>query len=285
MASPDRRSAPTLVLVHGGTVTSTMWDGVIDHLSTRSLAVDLPGRRYRPADLAGVTRADWIHSVCGDIERAGLDDVVLVGHSSGGFVIPEVAATLGARVRELVFIAATVPAEGRAPADYMRPDLRALAIDSLDFVLERTRGRTLGGLRPGEPPIATELEILENRPRFGFEATGPLFEPYSWSGFPQQVPRTYVRCLQDRVITPEMADTMVANMGGARLVDIDAGHDVASLAPAALAAVLDSCAGGSAVGGRRLAGTGRAGPQWIGSMTSAPKASSVPGGAKSVNHT
>jgi pimeloyl-ACP methyl ester carboxylesterase len=244
MASPDGRSPATLVLVHGGTVTSTMWDGVISHLTAPSLAVDLPGRRYKPADLATVTRTDWIRSVCHDITVAELDDVVLVGHSSAGSVLPGVAASLGDRVRGLVFVAATVPAGGRAPEEYMRPDLRTLAVDSLDFVLEKTKGRTLGGLRPGEPAIDTDLEIVENRPRFGLEAPGPLFEPFSWDGFPWQLPRTYVRCLRDRVITPEMAATMVANMGGARLIDLAAGHNVASSEPAAVAAILDSCAWG-----------------------------------------
>ena len=53
-----------------------------------------PARRYKPADLGTVTRADWIQSVCDDIDAAGLDDVVLVGHSLAGFVIPGVAARL-----------------------------------------------------------------------------------------------------------------------------------------------------------------------------------------------
>jgi hypothetical protein len=35
---------------------------------------------------------------------------------------------------------------------------------------------------------------------------------------------------------------MVANVGGADLVDIDAGHNVATGSPAELAALLDSCA-------------------------------------------
>jgi pimeloyl-ACP methyl ester carboxylesterase len=219
-----------------------MWDGVISHLTAPSLAIDLPGRRYRPADLATVNRTDWIRSVCHDVTAAGLHDIVLVGHSSAGSVIPGVATLLEDQVRGLVFIAATVPAEGRAPAEYMRPDLRTLAVDSLDFVLEKTKGRTLGGLRPDEPAIDTDLEIVENRPRFGLEATGPLFERFSWDGFPRQIPRTYVRCLRDRVITPEMAATMVANMGGATVIDLAAGHSVAESASAALAAVLDSCA-------------------------------------------
>lgn len=239
--APGSTPTSTLVLVHGGTFTSVMWDGVVERLSAPSLAVDLPGRRYRPADLGRVTREDWVASVCDDIEAAGLDDVVLVGHSSGGYVIPGVAARLGTRVQALVFVAATVPAEGRAPVDFLRPDLRSLAIDTRDVVVADATGRTLGGLRPGEPPIDTALEVVENGPRLGLEAPGPLFETFTWRGFPRAPARTYVRCLRDKVITSEMVETMVANMGGADVVDIDAGHSVAMSAPAELAAVLDAC--------------------------------------------
>jgi hypothetical protein len=44
------------------------------------------------------------------------------------------------------------------------------------------------------------------------------------------------------VIPPELVAVMVANMGGADVVDIDAGHDVAAEAPLALADVLDHLA-------------------------------------------
>jgi hypothetical protein len=36
---------------------------------------------------------------------------------------------------------------------------------------------------------------------------------------------------------------MVANMGGAEILDVDAGHDVASEAPQTLAGMLDELAG------------------------------------------
>jgi pimeloyl-ACP methyl ester carboxylesterase len=221
--------------------TSVMWDGVVEHLDHSSLAVDLPGRRYRPADLGRVTRADWVRSVCDDIETAGLDDVVLVGQSSAGFVIPGVAGLLGDRMRGLVFVAANVPGEGGAPVEFMRADLRKRTIDRRDFLVQRASGRTLGGLRPGEPPIVTDFELIENGPRLGLEAPGPLFEPFTWSGFPTHLPRTYIRCLRDRLIGPELVEVMVANMGGAEVIDIDAGHDVANSAPADLSALLDSC--------------------------------------------
>ena len=53
----------TIVLVHGGTVTSRMWDAVREHLETPAIAPDLPGRRCRPADLGTTTRQDWIDAV------------------------------------------------------------------------------------------------------------------------------------------------------------------------------------------------------------------------------
>lgn len=240
---------PTLVLVHGGTFTSLMWSDVRAHLRAPSIAVDLPGRRYRPADLGRVGREDWVRSVVADLDAVGLDSAVLVGHSSAGYVIPGVAATRPAVVRGLVFVAATVPAEGMRPVDFLRPDLHRLAVDTRDVVVEQATGRTLGGLVDGEPPVDTDLEIVENGPRLGLEAPGPLFEPFSWAGFPSQLPRLFVRCSADRVITPEMVETMVANMGGAEIVDVEAGHSVARTAPAELASVLDRFA-------RRLADTG-----------------------------
>ena len=234
----------TLVLVHGGTVTSTMWDGLLPQLRTPAIAVDLPGRRHRPADLGSVTRQDWIDAVADDIAAAGLDEVVLVGHSSGGYVIPGVAATRPERIRHLVFVAATVPGEGRRPVDYLKPKLMELALAGEAAMRAGAAGRTLGGLRPGEPPIDTDLEIVENSGRMGLEAPDPLFEPFTWAGVPAATPRTFVRCLQDRVVTPDLVDRMVHDMGGVDVVDLDAGHEVASEAPSELAALLDRIAGG-----------------------------------------
>jgi pimeloyl-ACP methyl ester carboxylesterase len=224
----------TLLLVHGGTVTSTMWDPVIPYLRTPARAIDLPGRRYSPADLSAITRADWVGAVIDEIIELDLDSVVLVGHSAAGYVIPEVAAGLPDRVAHLVFVAATVPADGRRPVDYIKPRLRDLAIDHLDLVRAMAEGKTLGGLRPGEPPISTELEIVENDPRMGLEAPGPLHEVYDgWARVPSGLSRTFVRCLKDRVVKPELVEMMLPHMGEVRVVDE---------APEALALLLDQIA-------------------------------------------
>ena len=114
---------PALVLVHGGGHAADCWDPAIDEIhrcepGLEVLAVDLPGRRSRPGDLRTLTIADWVQSVVRDIESAGLDEIVIAGHSLAGITIPGVAARLGpSRVRELVFAAAFVPPEGRTVTD------------------------------------------------------------------------------------------------------------------------------------------------------------------------
>ena len=231
---------PTLVLVHGGTMTSTMWDQVGQRLESPWVAVDLPGRRYRPADLSSIKRDDWVCAVGHDIES--LEEVVLVGHSSAGYVIPGVAALAPRLVRRLVFVAATVPAEGTRPVDFLKPGLKEMTLEHERYLFESTAGLTIGGLRSEEPPIATELEVVENGPRMGHEAPGPLFEPFTWAGVPSFLPRTYVRCRKDRVIPPDLVEQMIANMGGAEVIDVDAGHDVATTAPEPLARILDEVA-------------------------------------------
>jgi pimeloyl-ACP methyl ester carboxylesterase len=233
----------TLVLVHGGTVTSTMWDPVLPFLRTPARAIDLPGRRYHPADLSTITRGDWVESAIHQIAELDLGPVVLAGHSSAGYVIPEVAAALPARVAHLVFIASTVPADGRRPVDYIKPRLRDLALDHVDLVRQMAAGKTLGGLRPGEAPIITDLEVVENDPRMGLEAPGPLHEVYDgWSRVPAALPRTFIRGRQDRVVTPELVDVMLPHMGNIDVVDLDAGHGMAEEAPEELARLLDQIA-------------------------------------------
>ncbi|MDT5174869.1 MAG: hypothetical protein QOG37_2120, partial [Mycobacterium sp.] len=97
---------PDLVLVHGGEHAADCWALVVAELrcqetELRTLAVDLPGRGGTPGDLAAATIDEWVNSVVADIEREGLGEIVIVGHSMAGVTVPGVVAKLGsARVRE-----------------------------------------------------------------------------------------------------------------------------------------------------------------------------------------
>ena len=77
-----------VVLVHGGGFAGSCWDLLLEHLDGPVLAVDLPGRGRHPAALDSVTLESAAASVVADIDAAGFDEVVLVGHSLAGCSMP-----------------------------------------------------------------------------------------------------------------------------------------------------------------------------------------------------
>ncbi len=112
----------SLVLLHGGGTTARFWDRLLPYLDRPAIAVDLPGRADRPADLATLSVDDEVESVVADVERAEIDDpLTLVAHSSGGLVVPGVVAALGTRVGAIVLNAALVPPEGGCGVECMKP--------------------------------------------------------------------------------------------------------------------------------------------------------------------
>ena len=115
--------SPALVLVHGGEHSADCWDLTIDELRRQApqlqvLAVDMPGHGATPGDLTTVTIADCVRSAVEQIERAGLREVIVVGHSLAGLTVPGMVAKLGSsRVREMILAASCLPTQGKAIVD------------------------------------------------------------------------------------------------------------------------------------------------------------------------
>jgi pimeloyl-ACP methyl ester carboxylesterase len=84
---------PALVLVHGGGLAADSWGLTVEEIHRLEpeltvLALDMPGRRDKPGDLREMTIADYVDSLVGDIESAGVEDVVIAAHSMGGMPLP-----------------------------------------------------------------------------------------------------------------------------------------------------------------------------------------------------
>ena len=73
---------------------------------------------------------DCAASVRSDIDAAGFDSVVRVGHSLAGCSMPAMVALLGVRVRGVVFVACTVPEDGRSAFDTPDPDIQRMIRDA-----------------------------------------------------------------------------------------------------------------------------------------------------------
>ncbi len=248
-------SDPAFVLIHGGSFTSHYWDRLIPLLNFPTFAVDLPGRGSKPADLTKVTIGIWVDSVVEDIESAGLEDVVLVGNSLAGVTMPGVAARLPNRMRHLVFSSCTVPGHGKRAVDFLRPDIKKFLLASEE---ELTSGQVPSQVDEsqagqqieltsdflGENLSAGLLTFVKDPVRRSADALNPLFEIFSWDGFPVKVPRTYIKNLRDNIVLPELQDQMIENMGGASVIELDTPHCPSITDPEIIAAILNGIAAG-----------------------------------------
>src|SRR5947209_6342173 len=100
----------TFGLVHGVCAGGWCWEGVTPLLEAAGhdvVAVDLP---CEDRDATFSDYAEVVHEALG-----ARDDVVLVGHSTGGLTIPLVA--VGRPVRELVFLCGVIPVPGQSVVD------------------------------------------------------------------------------------------------------------------------------------------------------------------------
>ncbi|MGA7052015.1 MAG: alpha/beta hydrolase [Mycobacterium sp.] len=225
-------STDGIVLVHGGFHCAECWDLVLPHLNRPTVAVDLPGRRACPADLATVTLQDCVAAVLDAADHAGFDRFMLAGHSIGGVTITETAWQHPERTSHLVYIAGLVPPPGGSVS---------MVMSGSDFP---------GGAMPMiDEPIAKELfgNDLDDQQWAQFWAacvpeTANVLNA-RLGGYPFNVPATYVSMTDDVAVPPELAETMMAIIGdhvSSRV--ICAGHSVMFSKPVELARVINSIA-------------------------------------------
>jgi pimeloyl-ACP methyl ester carboxylesterase len=234
---------PGLILVHGGGHAANCWDLTIAELARlapelRVLAVDLPGRGAKPADLAKVSITDWVDSVIADVESSGLNEVVVAGHSLAGVTVPGVVARLGAkRVREMILLAAFIPPQGFSVATSvsgrLTPLARLAARIPIGFPVYWLVARFAfcNGMTREQRKYALSRVCPESRNVF--------IEPVQRSDLPDQVPRTWIMTLHDRTLSARQQHRCMTALGGVdTIICADTCHDMMISDPKQLAAIL-----------------------------------------------
>lgn len=234
---------PGLVLVHGGGLAADSWDLTVEEIHRLApeltvLALDMPGRRNKPGDLREMTIADYVESLVGDIESAGLEDIVIVGHSMGGLMLPGLVTKLGAaRVREMIFAAAFLPPEGTS------------IVEGSPWLIGTVAGRIAQKNVPTPTPNWMARFVFMNgvpshRRRFMAgklyaESLRILTEKVSRRGMPVDIPRTWILTRRDRTVAPKVQRKYIEGLGGVQtLIEIDTCHMVTVSEPERLAQIL-----------------------------------------------
>jgi pimeloyl-ACP methyl ester carboxylesterase len=120
--------AHTFVLVHGAWHGGWCWQRVADRLRGAGHTVFTPtltGLGERSHLLrAGIDLTTHITDVVNVMRWEDLTDVVLCGHSYGGFVISGVAEQMAPAIRSIVFLDAFVPRNGGSVQDLTGPTVK-----------------------------------------------------------------------------------------------------------------------------------------------------------------
>jgi pimeloyl-ACP methyl ester carboxylesterase len=99
----------------GGRLGHRYWDGTAAYLSAHGHQVFAPAL----GDEKTSSLTDHIGQVCRVITGNDLRNIILVGHSYGGFVITGVADRLPKRIRRLVYIDSGLPDPGQSLLDVL----------------------------------------------------------------------------------------------------------------------------------------------------------------------
>jgi pimeloyl-ACP methyl ester carboxylesterase len=184
-----------------------------------------------------VTIASAAASVLADMDAAGFDEVVLVGHSLAGCSMPATIGLLDGRVKHAVFVACTVPDDGTCAVDALPAEVqefaRAALASGMTGTLDAAMAKMMFGNDLDDAQFAWMME------RMVAEAPGLLLEPVDLAPLGSSFPRTWIRPVYDASVDPERQLHYAQNAGGCDVIDLDAAHMCMISKPAELAALLE----------------------------------------------
>jgi pimeloyl-ACP methyl ester carboxylesterase len=227
--NPQDGSQPSVVLVHGGFVDGSGWQGVYsllkDDYSVRIVqnpTISLEG------DVAATKMVIGAQS----------EPVILVGHSYGGAVITE--AGNDPKVAALVYIAGFVPDQGESvetliadpPPDAPVPPILPPQDGFLFLDREKFHASFAGDLSADEAEFMADSQVP-----WGVEAlSGTISEP-AW----RSKPSWYLVTTEDRMIPPP-AQRSMSERAGSTVEEVAGSHSIYVSQPAAVAALIEKAA-------------------------------------------
>jgi pimeloyl-ACP methyl ester carboxylesterase len=221
--------AKTFVLVHGGGHGGWCWQRMASVLRNRGHEVWTPtltgfGERHH-LDYGQITFETMVTDVAAVMEFEDLHDVVLVGHSMGGVIVPRVAEASAERVANVVFMAAVVLNDGETLIDAVPQSpavARAVTIRQ-DGTAVTDHAMLVEALLP-EASADDRAWVLARHRSYPPAA---LVEPGRLSTFLELgIPTGYVVATDDLLVPPGLARTFADRLPGAIVAEVPAGHDL-----------------------------------------------------------
>jgi pimeloyl-ACP methyl ester carboxylesterase len=222
-----------VVLVHGGFVDGSGWEGVYKFLKTDGYAVAIV---QNPT----ISLADDVAATKRTL-AAQNGPVILVGHSYGGAVITEVGTD--PKVAGLVYVAAFAPDKGESVSTLIKDPPPGAPVPPIlpprdgYLLLDSTRFQASFAADVGADEAAF---MADSQVPWGVEAlSGTISEP-AW----KTKPSWYLVSTEDKMIPPA-AQRAMSKRAGSTVVEVKGSHAVYVSQPRAVASLIEKAATGA----------------------------------------
>jgi pimeloyl-ACP methyl ester carboxylesterase len=232
MTATSGKGAANVVLVHGGFVDGSGWEGVYKVLKGK-------GHKVSVVQNSTTSLADDVAATKRVIaEQTG--PVTLVGHSYGGAVITE--AGNDPKVSKLVYIAAFAPDKGESVSTLLEDPPPGAPVPPIlppqDGFLFLDKEKFAASFAGDVDPESAEFMANSQLP-WGVEALGGGISEPAW----RKKPSWYMVTTEDKMIPPP-AQRFMSERAGSTVVEVDGSHSVYVSKPAAVAALIEQAAAG-----------------------------------------
>ncbi len=214
-----KNSNKTFLLIHGAWEGAWSWEATTDFLEKkghRVFAIDLPGHGDDKTPTSEINMTLYANRVKQELSQID-GQVILVGHSFGGFVISKVAEEMPEQIEKLVFVASAMPYAGKTAVEVFEEDQQSEFLENLIFSEDKStatmsKETILNIIFTG----ATEDQIEKVLPKLVVQSTTPFFERVltTRENF-GSVSKAYVETTLDRVIS------LNAQRHGQKMLGID----------------------------------------------------------------
>lgn len=233
--SQNNGGVKNIVLVHGGFVDGSGWEGVYKVLREEGYRVTVvQNPTISLADDVAVTkRAIAVQN----------GPVILVGHSYGGVVITE--AGNHPKVAGLVYVAAFAPDRGESVSALIKNPPPGAPVPPIlppqDGFLFLDRQKFPASFAADVSPD-TAAFMADSQVPWGVEALNGTITEAAW----KMKPSWYLVSTEDKMIPPE-AQRIMAKRAGSAVVEVKGSHAVYVSQPRAVASLVEKAARGTAV--------------------------------------
>ena len=221
---------PSILLIHGGFVDGSGWEGVFKHLRKDGYNVTIVQNPTTSLN-------DDVAATCRAI-AASTGPVILVGHSYGGVVITE--AGNDPRVVGLVYIAAFAPDNGESVSKLIAnpaPDAPVPPIlPPQDGFLALDKAKFAASFAADVEPSLAEFMAASQVP-WGVDALNGAVTEAAW----KTKPSWYLVATDDKMIPPD-AQRFMSKRAGAKVTETKGSHALYVSRPEPVAAIIEQAA-------------------------------------------